>query len=66
MTPFTVKEVTRYLVWIAVLLAAVAAIFWMLWQAPGHKNVPTQRTTAAFLIADPSPAVLEIQARLSA
>lgn len=55
MPPFTAKEVSRYLIWIAVLLAAVAAILWMLWYSPGQKNVPTQGTTAAFLIENPRP-----------
>ena len=49
MPPFTAKEVTRFLIWIAVLLVAAGAIVWMIWQAPGRKAVPTKGTTASFV-----------------
>ena len=46
MPPFTVKEVARFLIWIAVLVVAVGAILWMLGYAPGHKSVPSKGTVA--------------------
>ena len=50
MPPFTAKEVSRFLIWIAVLLVAAGAIVWMIWRAPGRKAVPTKGTTAASLV----------------
>jgi flagellar basal body-associated protein FliL len=49
MPPFTAKEVCRFLVLIAILMAAVMAILWFMLHSPGRKAVPTQGTTAAFL-----------------
>lgn len=50
MPPFTPKEVARFFIWIAVFLLAVTAIFWMIWRAPGHKQVQPNPSTGQIVM----------------
>ena len=51
MPPFTPKEVARYFVWVGIIGIAVAAILWMLFYAPGRKQIELQPSSASVLIA---------------
>jgi hypothetical protein len=51
MPPFTPKEVARYFVWVGIIGVALGAILWMLFHAPGRKQIQMQPGTASDFIA---------------
>jgi hypothetical protein len=47
--PFAAKEVTLFLLWIAIIALAVGAIFLLIWRAPGHEQIQMQPASASAL-----------------
>lgn len=47
MPPFTPKEVTRYLLWIVLLVLAVFILGWYLLESPGREPIQPKHATGA-------------------
>lgn len=47
MPPFTPKEVTRYLLWIALIVLAVIVLTWYLMETPAHEPIQPKHGNGA-------------------
>jgi hypothetical protein len=50
MPPFTPKEVTRYLLWIGLIVLAVVVLAWYLLYQPAHEPLQPKRSGATALV----------------
>jgi hypothetical protein len=51
--PFSPKEVTLFLLCVAIIALAVCVIALMIWRSPGHEQIQTQPTGASVLSLTP-------------
>lgn len=58
MPPFTPKEVTRYLLWIALIVLAVIVLTWYLMETPAHEPIqPKHGNGASVRLSAPIPVI---------
>jgi hypothetical protein len=53
MRPFTISEVTKYVLWVVLGLALTAILAWGLFLATGHRSIESQRPTATAQLRRP-------------
>jgi hypothetical protein len=58
MRPFCTREIAVYLLWVAILLMAVAIVAWLVFFSPGHEPLNSHHQGAVVLLQMPNVTTL--------